>query len=144
MNTLHHPIDQPKLEISNMKKSWHSLSKSPWAWAGAFALLDLLWLLGLRGVGWVRTSGNGELFGTAFDFANSAMRMWNTIHYPVRLLIEPFLFPLVTTNSPYPGALIFYIYEAICIMQSVLIGYILGLVYLRWSNKHQRSADTAS
>jgi len=120
------------------------MTKTPWAWAGAFALFDLLWLLGLHAVGWVRTSGGGEFLGTGFDFANSALRMWNTIHYPVRLLIEPVLFPLVNAHASYPSSLIFHLYEAICILQSVLIGYILGLAYARLARQRQHAADTAS
>jgi hypothetical protein len=127
-----------------MKKSWHTMTKTPWAWAVAFALLDLLWLLSLHAIGWVRTSGSGEFLGTGFDFANSALRMWNTIHYPVRMLIEPILFPLVNAQSSYPSSLIFHLYEAICILQSVLIGYVLGVVYVRLAGKHRHSAGTAS
>jgi hypothetical protein len=127
-----------------MKNPWHAMNKSPWAWASVFALVDLLWLLSLHAIGWIRTTGSGELFGTAFDFANSAMRMWNTVHYPVRQLIEPVLFPLVNAHSSYPSSLIFHIYEAICILQSVLIGYLLGLVYIRLINKRRRSGEASS
>ena len=126
-----------------MNKALRAMTRAPWAWAGALALLDLLWLLALHAIGWVRTSGSGEFLGTGFDFANSALRMWNTVHYPIRQLIEPILFPLVSTNSSLPGSVIFHVYEAICILQSVLIGYILGQLYVRLANKHQQSAGTA-
>jgi hypothetical protein len=125
-----------------MNKSWRAMTRAPWAWAGAFALFDLLWLLGLYAIGWVRTSGSGEFLGTGFDFANSALRMWNTMHYPIRQLLEPVLFPLVNANASVPGPLVFHVFEAICILQSVLIGYILGQVYVRLANKRQQSAST--
>jgi hypothetical protein len=120
------------------------MKKSPWAWAGALALLDVLWLLGLHAVGWIRTSGSGEFLGSGFDFANSALRMWNTVHYPIRQLLEPVLFPLVSAHSSFPSALVFDVYEAVCILQSVVAGYILGLVYIRLSGGRRSSTEAVS
>jgi hypothetical protein len=105
-------------------------------------LLDLVWLLGLHISAWFSVS-----LGLDFDhdfrrIHRSAGSLWNAIHLPVRRLIEPILIPVVIVHPQYPSDWVFYLYQTLCFMQSLLIGYVLGLLIrfvLRW--KSPRSSD---
>ena len=115
-----------------MEENWRTWVNRPMAWALLFAMLDLLWLLALHGAAWARpTDGIVSSVDAWWSIADSAMQLWNSVHLPVRRLVEPILFPVVTSHPLSPGDAVFILYEALCLLQSAFIGYVLGLL-IRW------------
>lgn len=109
-----------------MEKNWPKWGYKPVMWALLFTLLDLLWLLGLQVAAWARPT---DVSGHAWwSIADSAMRLWNFIHLPVRRLVEPVLFPVVTSHPLSPSDAVFVLYAAVCLLQSALVGYAVGLL----------------
>jgi hypothetical protein len=128
-----------------MKNKRWALVNRPVMWALLLILLDLVWLLGLYSKAWfslaVYVPDNDscwEIYGTCWKIHLSALHLWNSMHLPVRRLIEPILIPVITTSDPsYPGDWAYYLYLALCLLQSMVIGYVLGLLIrsiLRWKN----------
>lgn len=122
--------------ISMVKPLAADESRYPWMgrpilWAVWFVVLDLIWVLGLHAVAWNRGPKGTILDGEHLDIAALAMKLWNTLHVPVRWLVEPILFPVVTSHPQSPSDIVFFAYEALCILQSALVGYALCIL-IRW------------
>lgn len=109
----------------------------PMVWAFSFAAVDLLWLLGLHAVAWSRAKETVVPLGTWWGIADSAMQLWNAIHLPIRRLIEPVLFPVVTSHPLSPGDTVFFAYETLCVLQSALAGYAVCIL-VRWVMQQNR------
>ena len=58
----------------------------------------------------------------------SVAHVWNEIHSPIRLFIEPLIFPEVNTHPLSITLLDMFFYDGACILQSTLIGYGTGLL----------------
>lgn len=111
-----------------MRKNWRAWVNRPVMWALLLALLDLLWLLGLHVAAWSRPTDGIVSVDAWWSIADSAMQLWNSVHLPVRRLVEPILFPVVTSHPLSPSDAVFILYEALCLLQSVFIGYVVGLL----------------
>lgn len=127
------PIEKASVRDEN-RRPW---AERPMVWAFSFSVIDLLWLLVLHTVVWSRSAENVVPLGTWWNITDSAMKLWNTIHLPVRRLIEPILFPVVTSHPLSPSDSIFFVYETLCILQSALVGYAIG-VLIRWVMQQKR------
>lgn len=104
---------------------------SPAIWAVGFAVFDAVLLLSIR------------LSALAEDYTDLRLNedslheklvgLWNIVHKPVRIFVEPILFPVITFHPPTPSAAIFLLYEILCVVQFFLVGYAVGLTvfYIR-------------
>lgn len=110
-----------------MGKDWRTWGYRPVMWALLFTLLDLLWLLGLQVAAWTRPT-DAVSDSAWWSVADSAMQLWNSVHSPVRWIVEPVLFPVVTSHPLFPSDAVFIFYEAICLLQSAFVGYVVGLL----------------
>jgi hypothetical protein len=106
-------------------------------WAFSFAAVDLFWVLGLHVVSWSRAKETVVPLGTWWSIADSATQLWNAIHLPIRWLIEPILFPIVTSHLQPPDEMVFFAYETLCVLQSALAGYAMCIL-VRWVMKQNR------
>ena len=120
-----------------MDENRHPWAEKPIVWAFSFAVFDLLWLLGLHAVAWSRATDKVVSVGTWWSITDSAMKLWNTLHVPVRRLIEPILFPVVTSHPLSPSDSVFLVFETLCVLQSVIVGYAVG-VMIRWAMQPKR------
>lgn len=115
-----------------MKENRRTWVNRPMVWALLFTMLDLLWLLALYGAAWARpTDGIVPSVDVWWSIADSAMQLWSSVHFPVRRLVEPILFPVVTSHPLSQDDAVFILYEALCLLQSTFIGYVVGLL-IRW------------
>lgn len=103
----------------------------PILWAACFVVLDSIWVLGLHAIAWSKGPEVAILDAEQLNIAALAMRLWNTLHVPVRWLVEPVLFPVVTSHPLSPSSIVFFAYEVLCIFQSALVGYVLCIL-IRW------------
>lgn len=51
---------------------------------------------------------------------------WNVLHTPIRSIIEPMLFPAITSDMIYQDSYLFYIYYFLCALQFAVLGYLFG------------------
>jgi hypothetical protein len=84
-----------------------------------FFLVDLLWIGGL----WVFGSVLSE-----WDLNMVLTQVWNTVHTPARLVLEPILFPAAMTHSLSPPWAIWWLYFVGCAVQSLLVGMMCGYI----------------
>jgi hypothetical protein len=112
-----------------MKNKWLNWINKPVTLALLLLLLDLAWLLGLHIGHWLLSPPDGMVpTKDPFEIINPAVQLWNFVHLPIRSLIEPIVFSIVTSHPLYPSSLMFYFYQIICLQQSLIIGYALGLL----------------
>src|SRR5690348_10769146 len=104
-------------------------------WAGLFALIDTVWLLSLF-VASLAADGSRDITGGVYA---AAMRLWSLFHLPIRRLVEPALFPVVTSHPLSPSDSIFILYGVICIVQSALLGFVIGMLVEWMQQKRTRS-----
>ena len=106
-------------------KTWMA---KPWHWALAFAALDVVWL-GFLHFPPRHVAPENLLGGDPWnDFYVMMARSWNDLHAPIRAMAEPLLLPVVTNHPLTPGPGMFYLYMAVCVSQSVVVGLALGAV----------------
>lgn len=89
------------------------LRKPPFHLAAIFFSLDVLWVIAIH------------VFSGTAAF-NPLVQMWNYVHFPIRFFVEPMMFPVITTHPLSISATDLLLYEGICTLQSVLLGYGLG------------------
>lgn len=106
------------------KRNW---KYRPAVWAIAFAAFDVVWLLLIHLVAWITPHDDSDFTLSDHFISDHMIAMWNAAHKPIRIIIEPILFPVVTFHPPTPSGAVFLIYQGLCVLQFVLIGYIIGL-----------------
>lgn len=110
-----------------MKGTQHLPSRPRWRWALWFGGSDLLLLLGLYGLAGIKQSENVPLFGIVWRLSEYTTRFWGFIHSPTRLMVEPILFPVMTSHPVFPSVHLLFLYQALCIFQSVVAGFLVGI-----------------
>lgn len=108
------------------KRNW---KYRPVVWAIVFGVFDVVWLLLIHLT--ARMTDYSDLKLDDDSFGMQLTTMWNVAHKPIRTIIEPILFPIVTSHPPTPSDGVFFLYEALSVLQFVIIGYIVGLVVSR-------------
>lgn len=107
-------------------------SRTSAALLGALILgaLDLAWFLLL--VAW-----SAAVSGDSTSGYMSALRGWNAIHYPIRRLIDPLLLPHVDSGASSLQTDLFVAYGALCVVQSLALGFVLGLLIALIRDRHK-------
>lgn len=98
------------------------LKKIPVLLAVLFSMLDLLYVVFLN-------------FFTCSKSYHALARIWNDIHAPVRFFADPMIFPVITTHPLSITLLDVLLYDGICILQSTVIGYVIGLLIQKQNSK---------
>lgn len=109
-------------------------------WAIAFGLADALWLVLIYALSLGAHGEHESRSNSVAALAEHAITIWNAVHAPIRRLVEPALFPIVSSHPPHPDTGWFMLYYVVCVLQSVLLGYVVGLLVRAM---HHTSTTTA-
>lgn len=118
-----------------MKKPERLPLRARWRWALWFGGIDLLLLLGLFGLSEIKQSESIPLFGTVWMLSEHITRFWVFIHSPTRLMIEPILFPVMTSHPAFPSMYLLFLYQAFCILQFAVLGFLVGIAVEKFRSK---------
>lgn len=100
----------------------------PISWAVAFGLADAMWIALIYALSSVLQTEGTFTHSVARAVLQALIGTWNSLHTPIRTVVEPLLFAVVEAHPENPGDGTFIAYYALCIVQSVIIGYIIGLL----------------
>jgi len=105
--------------------------RRPWFWAAVFAIADALWLTLMETMAWATQYGNTEVSHVFQVIFRGISSLWSSIHFPIRMILEPIFFSAVTTDPLQPAPEIFLAFEVLCLVQSAIVGYFVGVIILR-------------
>ncbi len=94
-----------------------ALQNLPLILGGSFLVIDLLSIIFLN------SYSNSVYYSTIAP-------IWNDVHEPIRSLIEPLIFPKVTTHPLSITSMDMMLYYFFCILQSALLGFGVGWLIL--------------
>lgn len=100
----------------------------PVKFACFFGTVDIFFLMLLHLANYQRGVNEATYFSDHWRYLEYSFKVWNAIHLPIRRVIEPVLFPVVTFHPFSVTQFTFILYQAICILQSVVIGFIVGVL----------------
>jgi hypothetical protein len=103
-----------------------AIFRIPNIWAIAFALADVLWLIALHVAAALRAPQEFLDMDTWWSVLDGATKFWNVAHLPCRRIFEPLFFPVVASHPLSTAGGMFLLYEALCVLQFALIGYVIG------------------
>lgn len=109
----------------------------PIALSLVFSLTDVVWLITLYVSGWGRSTGKINFPSTLWKIGDLIMHYWNEVHFPIRFFIEPIILPISTAHPLSVPLWLILFYQVLCVFQSTLVGYILGVIiqYLKLPTK---------
>lgn len=102
------------------------LNKTPLKLALVFTFLDLLCVVLLQAFAWSKYLEKVIEFDKWSKIYSPILVGWNAIHSPIRNIIEPMLFPIITTHPLSITLSDMVIYYGVCILQSTVIGLVIG------------------
>ncbi|MCL2297264.1 MAG: hypothetical protein FWC38_03390 [Proteobacteria bacterium] len=101
----------------------------PAMWAALLTLLDLLFLLTIHIIDWIHTKYFLPLSeGGLWNILDSLIQLWNFLHLPIIREVQPILMPVITDHPPSPGIMVFFLFQALCLLQATIVGYAIGLM----------------
>jgi hypothetical protein len=103
-----------------------AILRIPNMWAIALALADVLWLIALHVAAALRTTQEFMHMDAWWSVLDGATKVWNAAHLPFRRIVEPLFFPVATSHRSSTAGGMFLLYEALCVLQFALIGYVIG------------------
>lgn len=90
-----------------------TLKNLPIILGGVFLVIDLLSVIFLN-------------IYTNSAYFEAVTPIWNDVHGPIRTLVEPFIFPKVTSHPLSITSIDMMLYYFFCILQSALLGFGIG------------------
>jgi len=113
----------------NYKFGEHKYIRIPLLSATVFAVIDLLYLCVLHLTQFLAAAEDGVITHTWWDISKPISSFWFNAHQPWSGFLQPY-FIEIWTHSHYTeiDPSLIYQYEALCILQSVLIGCMVGVL----------------
>jgi hypothetical protein len=100
--------------------------------ATVLTVVDGIYLLCLHLVEILSANEDGVTSHWWWDISRPMREFWFEIHLPWSRFLQSFFYEIWTDDHK-QNFLQLYLYEAICIIQTVVVGYILGIVgYIFW------------
>jgi hypothetical protein len=94
------------------------IEKSPLLMAIGLTVVDITWVLLIN----IYTDPHGSYVWIEF---------WNKVHAPIQSFLDSYVFNMIATNSPSTNITDMLVYEGVCVLQSTVLGYVLGILIRR-------------